>query len=302
MDSTLKKVFGSDSLTAHELEKRISIALVNSHPSIDFADSLPPNIIEVGGLQIKDPKPLPDDMKKFVESGKKGSVIMSLGTNIKSDMLTKETLTDIIETFKQLPQYNFLWKFESDSLPVALPKNVMITKWLPQNDLLAHDKVIGFISHLGLLSLHETLWWGKPTVAIPFVADQHRNTYKAVNSGFAIKINFQKLNIKIFKSTILEVFENPIYRNNVRKISERFRDQKEKPLERAVWWCEFLIRHPNPDHLRAQDVTLGLLGSLLPDIQLIILVVFVGILFSIYTLIKKIKNSLFDVSSEKKNN
>lgn len=42
-----------------ELEKTTSLALINSHPAFDAAQPLPPNIIEVAGLQIKEPKPLP---------------------------------------------------------------------------------------------------------------------------------------------------------------------------------------------------------------------------------------------------
>jgi hypothetical protein len=196
-----------------------------------------------------------------------------------------------------------LWKFESDSLPAAIPKNVMIQKWLPQNDLLSHDKVIGFINHLGLLSLHETLWRGKPIIGIPFFTDQHRNARRAVAKEIAVAINFRTLNVKEFKEAILEVIENPKYRENVGKISERFRDQQEKPLDRAVWWCEYMIRHPNPDHLHSQNFTMGLLGSLLPDIQIMILLILIIFIWTNYFMIRKLIKSFIGVaSSDKKYN
>lgn len=105
-------------------------------------------------------------MEKFILSAKKGTILMSLGTNLQSSMLGDELLTKIIRTFEQLPDYNFLWKFEADpkSLPVKLSKNVMIEKFLPQNDILAHSKVVGFISHSGLLSSHEALYHGVPVI------------------------------------------------------------------------------------------------------------------------------------------
>ena len=96
--------------------------LVNTDSVVDFPEPLQPNVITVGGLQISEPNTLSDEMEKFIKAPKKGTVLMSLGTNIKSSMLGDELLTKIIKTFAQLPDYNFIWKFESEAkdLPVML--------------------------------------------------------------------------------------------------------------------------------------------------------------------------------------
>lgn len=103
---------------------------------------------------------------------------MSLGTNIQSSGLDQNILTNIIKTFEQLPQYNFLWKFEADKLPVAQPKNVKIVKFLPQNDLLAHPNLKAFITHAGSLSSQEAVWYGKPCIAMPIFLDQFNVSQK----------------------------------------------------------------------------------------------------------------------------
>lgn len=41
-----------------DLEKQTVISFINTHPSIEVAEPLPPNVIPVGGLQIQEPKPL----------------------------------------------------------------------------------------------------------------------------------------------------------------------------------------------------------------------------------------------------
>lgn len=99
---------------------------------------------------------------------------MSLGTNMRSDQLDKQTLTNILTAFKEIPDYNFLWKFESDYLPIEKPRNVMISKFLPQKDILANGNVKAFISHCGLMSTQEAFWYGIPVVGVPFFGDQYR--------------------------------------------------------------------------------------------------------------------------------
>jgi UDP:flavonoid glycosyltransferase YjiC (YdhE family) len=126
-------------------------------------------------------------LKTFIENGKQGTVLMSLGTNQRSDALGLEFIKTVLETFESIPEYNFLWKFESDNLPFAQPKNVMIAKFLPQNDILAHPNLKAFITHAGSFSTQESLWYGVPCVAMPFFLDQYNvNDNKFIARNFAI--------------------------------------------------------------------------------------------------------------------
>ena len=59
--------------------------------------------------------------------------MFSLGTNVRSDMLDKTTQKSLIQAFSKLSE-TVIWKFESELDNV--PKNVIIRKWLPQNDIL----------------------------------------------------------------------------------------------------------------------------------------------------------------------
>lgn len=114
-------------------------------------------------------------VKKFIEDGKKGTVLFSLGTNMKSEMMDDARKLAILSAFEHFTEFNFLWKYESKKLPTqSIPSNVMITPWLDQNSILAHSNVVAFITHAGLLSTHEAVWWGKPMIGVPIFCDQHR--------------------------------------------------------------------------------------------------------------------------------
>lgn len=298
----MKKIFGPETPYVGKLDQLTALMLVNSNPAVDYPDSLPPNIIQVGGLQIKDPKPVPEEFEAFLSNGKKGSVLMALGTNIRSDEIGEDKIKMVIEAFRQTPDYNFLWKFETTEMLKNLPPNVKISAWLPQNDILALPTTKLFISHGGLLSSHEASWWGVPVVGIPFLADQHRNLHKLVTIKGAAKVEFKTMTTEKLKTAIDEVLGNPKYRKNMQIRSQRFRDQPEKPLERAVWWCEYVLRNPKPAHLRPAECNIGLLGSHFWDIQVLILFLLFAIVLCIKGVVKKIFRPRSKINDAKKKN
>lgn len=70
--------------------------------------------------------------------------------------------------------------------------------------------------------------------------------------------------------------------------SKRFRDQPEKPLNRAVWWIEYVLRHPNPEHLRSPVLKQGSFVSNLFDIILVFAVFIVLMVFVLWGLLIKL--------------
>lgn len=284
------------------LIKMTDMALVNSNPVIDSAESLPPNVIEVGGLQIIKPKPLDQEVDEFLSKGKKGAILMSLGTNMRSDKLGDGNIENFIKAFSEIPEFNFLWKFESPEIIVdKLPPNVMIRNWVKQNDVLAHTNLKAFMTHAGLLSTHEATYHGIPMIGIPFFADQKRNIFRSQNAGVAVKIGIDQLSVAHIKSKILQVVNNPKFKENSEIRSKLFRDRPMKPLDLAVWWCEYMFRNSKPSHFRINEFYLGFFQSSFWDMQVIILVAFILIIAGMKKIYKHFINKK-TVDSKKKHN
>lgn len=59
IDALMRQVYPFDFPYVDHLQKQTKLLFVNAHTSFDYPEPLPPNIIAVGGLHIKEPKPLP---------------------------------------------------------------------------------------------------------------------------------------------------------------------------------------------------------------------------------------------------
>ncbi|GAB0099859.1 UDP-glucuronosyltransferase [Sergentomyia squamirostris] len=240
--------------SVRKIEKNTKLVLLNKNPVVDIAEPVMPNVIPVGGLQVQRTKELPKDLQEILDQAQKGAILFSLGTNAQSSHLGPSRITEILEAFRSLPEYTILWKFEADSLPVSVPSNVFIRKWLPQSDILAHRNVKLFITHCGLLSLQEATWFGVPVLGLPIFSDQFSNIKQSVKAGIGEQGNILNIDRHSFRALMEKLLRDRKYRKNARIRSEAFRDQKETPLERAVWWTEFVLRHPNMTFMRSPSL------------------------------------------------
>lgn len=155
------------------MEKNLSAVLLNSHAPLTTTRPTVPGMVFVGGMHIKNvPDPLPEDIKTFIENSEHGVIYFSLGSNVKSSEMPKESRQIFLDVFSELKQ-RVIWKFEDENVP-KLPPNVMVRKWLPQPDILAHPNIKVFITHGGLFGTQEGVYNAVPMLGMPFYCDQVR--------------------------------------------------------------------------------------------------------------------------------
>ncbi|GJQ76013.1 hypothetical protein Trydic_g18066 [Trypoxylus dichotomus] len=222
---------------------------------VSYSEPVPKlsNMIEIGGFHVQPPKKLPEDLQKILDGAKNGVVYFSLGSALKSKNLSPTLRDGILRTFSKLKE-TVLWKYEDESL--STPSNVIVRKWFPQSDLLAHPNIKLFITHGGQLSTIESLYRGVPIIGIPVFGDQKLNMANAASKGYGVLIDFPNFSEETLSRALKEVLNNPLYLQNVKRGSQILRDQQTSPADRAEFWIDYVIRHKGAKHLRPASLEL----------------------------------------------
>ncbi|KAM4592524.1 LOW QUALITY PROTEIN: UDP-glucuronosyltransferase 2A2-like [Odontesthes bonariensis] len=254
---------------------------------VDFVFDYPrptmPNVVYMGGFQCKPAEPLPEHLEEFVQSsGEHGVIIMSLGTFVNE--LPDDMANEFASTFAKLPQ-KVIWRYKG-SRPSTLGNNTLVVDWMPQNDLLGHPKIKLFVAHGGTNGVQEAIYHGVPVVGLPLFFDQYDNLLRLQVRGAAKTLTIATVDKdENFLKAIQEVLNEPSYRMNMQRLSRLHRDQPMRPMDAALFWIEFVMRHKGAAHLKAQanrmpwysyhsvDVVLFLTGAVL--LMLITTVVFI---------------------------
>ncbi|XP_042610490.1 UDP-glucuronosyltransferase 2A1-like isoform X2 [Cyprinus carpio] len=248
LDNYYSEVLGKPT-TMCETMGKADIWLIRTYWDFEYPRPLLPNFKFVGGLHCKPAKPLSKDLEEFVQSsGDHGIVVFSLGSMIGN--LTLERANTIASALGQIPQ-KVVWRYNGKT-PETLAPNTKLYDWIPQNDLLGHPKTKAFITHGGTNGLYEAIYHGVPMVGLPLFADQPDNLMHMKTKGAAVFLDVNSMQSKDLVDALKTVINNPSYKESIMRLSRIHHDQPMKPLDRAVYWIEFVMRHKGAKHLRVQ--------------------------------------------------
>ncbi|KAL6262841.1 hypothetical protein P5V15_005631 [Pogonomyrmex californicus] len=294
----------------HEIEKdRIDIVLINSHSAFESAIPLPPNTLEIGGLHAQSMKPIagdetvpyPENIRIFLDEAKDGAIVISLGTNLNWKAIGLDKIKTVITALSKVKQ-RIIWKLDIE-VPFEIPKNLMIAKWIPQNEILSHKNVKAIWTHGGLLSTQEAMWKGIPIIVMPFFMDQNSNAEMIVGKDIGVRLDVKTLSTQSIIYAIEEIFYNEKYAKNMKQLSSEFRDRPVPPLELAVWGIEYAVRHPNGSlvtPLRHQSWVEQNLVDVYAFLFLNIFIILLSIFFILKMLIKFYYNYIYSTSKLRK--
>lgn len=145
MQAIVEEAFGPGVPALREIARNTSAVLVNTHFTLHGFKPDVPNVVEVGGLHISpSSKPLPDDIRKFLDDGREGVLYFSLGSMIKASSMPRDKLDAVVNVIGSIPR-RVVWKWETDELPNR-PSNLLVRKWLPQAAILSESSVRPFVT------------------------------------------------------------------------------------------------------------------------------------------------------------
>ena len=96
-----------------------------------------------------------------------------------------------------------------------------------------------------------------------------------------------------FLKAIQEVLNEPSYRTNMQRLSRLHRDTPMKPMDTALFWIEFVMRHKGAAHLRTESYRLPWYSYHSVDVVLFLAGAVLLMLCTIFLSIKCLYTTMF---------
>lgn len=148
-------------------------------------------------------------------------VYISLGTIYHLDSTFYHTL---FEAFADYPAQFILSAGKHTDIPAlgTLPENFLVFNVVPQLDIL--QKVDLFITHGGMNSVHEGLYYGVPEVVIPQQIEQLTNGKRVAQTQTGVLLGddypYGKVTVDELRNGVDTVLSTPDYKQNASRIGE----------------------------------------------------------------------------------
>ncbi|AWP12759.1 putative UDP-glucuronosyltransferase-like [Scophthalmus maximus] len=245
-DQMVSRYLGED-ITYKELLGDGAIWLLRYDFAFEWPRPLLPNMVLIGGINCAKGAPLPADLEEFVDgSGEDGFIVLTLGSMVPS--MPEEKARRFFDAFRQIPQ-RVVWR-HAGVPPEGVPTNVRLMPWIPQNDLLAHPKAKVFITHGGTHGIYEGICNAVPMLIFPLFGDQGDNVHRLVTRGVAESLGIYDVTTEKLLAALNKIIHDKSYKERIAALSQIHLDRPVPPLELAVFWTEFVMRHKGAAHLK----------------------------------------------------
>lgn len=196
-----------------------NLIIAGTYFGIEIPRPIPPLVKMVGPIFPQKIEPISPSLKEWLEAGEEDTVVIyiAFGTLVTLEPWQAKALVEGLTH----PQYRVLWsipKPQQCCLP-PLPPSFQIESFVPQQAVLSHPTIRVFVSHCGMNSINESLYFGKPILALPFLGDQYYNAARLLDLGVALKLNKKTIKSDEVRQKVDLLVKNPSYTDKANKMS-----------------------------------------------------------------------------------
>ncbi|PIK51548.1 putative UDP-glucuronosyltransferase 2C1 isoform X2 [Apostichopus japonicus] len=264
----------------------VDFVITAGDPVIDKIVPMYPSHGIAAGLTTAPAKLLEEDLEEFMQSsGDHGVIVFTLGSY--ATHLPEALVKAFQDAFAKLPQ-KVIWQWKNKTPPSNLSANVKTMSWLPQNDLLGHDRTRLFIYHGGNNGLYEAIYHGVPVLVMPLIVDQFDTAQNVVEKEVGLNIFISDVTAENLGQALHELLTNEKYETNMKRLSAIFRERPQTPRERATSWIEHILkfgsahlRTPGHDMNFIEYYLLDVIGFMLLCLSLVLVLIYLGIKYTL---------------------
>jgi len=250
-----------------DLERNADFAFYFSSPHLGSVAPRLPNTANTAFIQTRPGRRLNEDLQSWLNKSNASVVYVSMGSIIRSEHLPEKHLETFEKVFAKL-KLRVIWKRSGQST-----ENTFMANWVDQQDVLAHPKVKLFISQVGLMSLQEAIWHEVPILGVPLLYEQKLNSELIRKNNLGGVVDFNNFNQETLTEAMLKLEKDRAgIQASISSLARRVRDSRTTPLQDAVWWCEYVMRHKGGNELQSDYRHLSLVKFYSLDILLLLMV------------------------------
>ncbi|BFZ00453.1 hypothetical protein BsWGS_03492 [Bradybaena similaris] len=246
---------------------------------LDYPRTTLPNTKLIGGSSASPAKPLVGEYKKFVDDATNGIIVMSFGGSVVN--MPPEISAKFVSAFKQL-DLRVVWKV---NLTSPDPKQFLTSLWIPQNDLIGHEKAKLFVSHCGKNGQYEALYHGVPIFCLPIYGDQTYNSERVRVKQVGLTADMRDATADELAAMMKEIIYEGNYTANMKKASRLYRELYKVPKQEAAYWLNHVIKYGG-DYMRSPGQQMPWYQLCVLDVIAFLLLVLVSILLVLFFVIK----------------
>eukprot|EP00092_Neocalanus_flemingeri_P095276 GFUD01121210.1.p1 GENE.GFUD01121210.1~~GFUD01121210.1.p1 ORF type:complete len:142 (+),score=34.28 GFUD01121210.1:3-428(+) len=101
------------------------------------------------------------------------------------------------------------------------------------------------------MSLQESIYHGVPMLGLPLTYEQNMNAEIVKEKRIGTVLNYKEVDDESLERAIKHILDDRSVETNVDRMATMVKDYRTHPLEDAIWWSEYVMRHTGCGHLQS---------------------------------------------------